>query len=82
MQTRSQTKYDNNTLYKVEIDFDEASAAWKSNKMSIGNGSYKYVCAKRGIRGNLCIKKCLQGEEYCCVHLKMFKDGKFNLIHK
>ena len=50
MQTRSQTKNltNNNstkkTTYKsssedeVYIDFDEASAAWKANKKSIGNG--------------------------------------------
>jgi hypothetical protein len=76
METRSQTKYNNNTLYEVEIEFDEASEAWKQNKMSIGNGSYRYLCKKRGIRNNICIKKCVQGEEYCCVHLKMSKEGK------
>ena len=76
MNTRSQTKYDASSLYEVNIDFDEASEAWKQNKLSIGNGSYRYLCKKRGIRNNICIKKCLQGEEYCCVHLKMFKEGK------
>jgi hypothetical protein len=76
METRSQTKYDNSSLYEVSINFDEASEAWKQNKLSIGNGSYRYLCKKRGIRNNICIKKCLQGEEYCCVHLKMFKEGK------
>jgi hypothetical protein len=29
-------------LYDVDIDFDEASEAWRSNKISIGNGQYKY----------------------------------------
>jgi hypothetical protein len=76
MNTRSQTKYNNGSLYEVSIDFDGASEAWKQNKISIGNGSYRYLCKKRGIRNNICIKKCLQGEEYCCVHLKMFKEGK------
>lgn len=77
MKTRSQTKYENIALYEVNIDFDEASEAWKANKKSIGNGSYKYVCAKRGKNNNCCISKCLPGEDYCRVHLKMFKDGKF-----
>ena len=72
MNTRSQTKYDVSSLYEVNIDFDEASKAWKQNKLSIGNGSYRYLCKKRGIRNNICIKKCLQGEEYCFAHLKMF----------
>ena len=76
MNTRSQTKYEASSLYEVNIDFDEASEAWKQNKLSIGNGSYRYLCKKRGIKNNMCIKKCLQGEEYCCVHFKMFKEGK------
>ena len=45
MKTRSQTKHQ---IYEVDIDFDSASKAWLSNKISIGNGSYKYkytVCA-------------------------------------
>ena len=29
--------------YDVNIDFDEASEAWRSNKKSIGNGMFKYV---------------------------------------
>ena len=29
--------------YAVNIDFDEASNAWKANKRSIGNGSYRYI---------------------------------------
>ena len=77
MKTRSQTRYENSALYAVNIDFDGASEAWKANKRSIGNGSYRYVCAKRGKCNNMCIAKCLPGEEYCRVHLKMFKDGKF-----
>jgi hypothetical protein len=28
--------------YKVEIDFDEASKAWRVNKTPIGNGEFKY----------------------------------------
>ena len=75
MQTRSQTI---KTEYEVNIDFDGASKAWRSNKLSIGNGSYRYVCAKRGIKkNNLCISKCLPGEIYCKTHLKMFNAGKF-----
>ncbi len=28
--------------YKVNIDFDEASLAWRANKIYLGNGEYKY----------------------------------------
>ena len=76
MKTRSQTKYDNIIPYEVIINFDEASEAWKENKLSIGNGSYRYLCKKRGIKNNICIKKCVKGEEYCRVHFKMYKEGK------
>jgi hypothetical protein len=72
MKTRSQTKCEKLEIYEVNIDFDEASEAWKANKKSIGNGSYKYVCAKRGKNNNMCIKKCLPGEIYCKTHYKMF----------
>lgn len=48
MKTRSQTKYEKSAIYEVNIDFDGASEAWKANKISIGNVSYKYLCAKRG----------------------------------
>jgi hypothetical protein len=77
MKTRSQSKYENSALYEVNIDFDMASEAWKANKKSIGNGSYKYICAKRGKNNNTCLNKCLHGENYCKTHLKMFLDGKF-----
>jgi len=72
MKTRSQTKYETLTQYEVNIDFDGASKAWKANKMSIGNGSYTYVCAKLDKNNNYCIAKCLPGENYCRRHLKFF----------
>lgn len=50
MKTRSQTKYENSEIYQVNIDFDAASQAWKSNKKSIGNGSYRYIYAVKSIK--------------------------------
>jgi hypothetical protein len=29
-------------LYEVDIDFDLASAAWRANKRSMGDGSFEY----------------------------------------
>ena len=66
--------FENKSLYKVDIDFDDASKAWRKNKVSIGNGNFKYLCIKRGKNNNKCIKKCLPGEEYCCTH--------FNILQK
>jgi hypothetical protein len=76
MKTRSQTKYENSSLYIVNIDFDQASEAWKSNKRSTGNGSYKYVCSKKNKNNSCCLTKCLPGEIYCKTHLKMFNEGR------
>lgn len=75
MKTRSQTNYENLALYEVKIDFDEASESWKVNKRSIGNGSYRYLCAKKS-KNNNCSTKCLPGEIYCKTHLKMFNEGR------
>ena len=49
----------------------------KANKRSIGNGSYKYVCCKKGKNNKTCNAKCLPGEDYCKVHLKMFQEDRF-----
>ena len=71
VKTRSQTKYQNNEIYEVDIDFDEASSAWKANKKSIGNGSYRYLCCKINKNNKNCIAMCLPGVNYCKNHIKM-----------
>jgi hypothetical protein len=75
VKTRSQTKLDEEKedkgIYKVNIDFDEASEAWKQNKLSQGNGTYRYRCLKPGKNGAKCIKKCLPNEDFCLVHYRM-----------
>ena len=45
MKTRSQTMYEKSALYTVDIDFDNASKAWRQNKKQDGQGQFKYVCA-------------------------------------
>ena len=66
-------------LYEINIDFDEASEAWRANKRSIGNGHYRYLCSKKNKNNNCCLIKCLPGENYCKTHLKMFNEGKLTL---
>ena len=82
MQTRSQTRelseiveptqQTNFTrpLFKVEIDFDDASKAWLANKKSIGNGCYKYTCIKITKTGKKCKNDSLRGCEKCRFHNK------------
>jgi hypothetical protein len=49
MQTRSQTKVIEAEL-PLDIDFDEASKAWRENKIKLKNGCYKYKKAKNVFR--------------------------------
>ena len=61
--------------YEVNIDFDEASNAWKYNKKSIGNGSYKYICTQLTKIGTnkeqKCGKNCYNESEFCKQHYKL-----------
>jgi len=70
MQTRSQTAYENNAPYSVDIDFDEASKEWKSNKKYIGNSCYKYICSKITTSGNQCKRESLPNCNFCKCHNK------------
>jgi hypothetical protein len=36
-------------VYKVNIDFDHASKMWRKNKISLGNGMFKYKNASPGL---------------------------------
>jgi hypothetical protein len=65
MNTRSQTTYEKKALYEVNIDFDEASEAWRANKKYIGNGSYKYITPKlntlvKNTTNNNTSRRCFQ----------------------
>jgi hypothetical protein len=52
------------------IDFDEASRLWKANKISLGNGTYKYKnnCQHITKNGAPCKKKCKEGDDVCHIH--------------
>jgi hypothetical protein len=58
----------------VEIDFDEASRAWKLNKKSTGNGCYKYICVKVKKNGHQCKNDSLKNCEHCKFH-STFRKG-------
>lgn len=54
-------------LYEVNIDFDEASRVWRSNKKPVSNGCYKYICSvvKKDVK---CGRMCYKNLEYCWQH--------------
>ena len=55
-------------LFEVNIDFDEASRAWRANKRSMGNGTYKYTCEKMISSGRKCSKDAWKNSGVCCTH--------------
>jgi hypothetical protein len=57
-------------IYEVVIDFDGASAAWRANKKSAGNGCYKYVCESITKTGKNCTKVHIVGSTFCNIHFK------------
>lgn len=59
MKTRSQTAH---PVYDVNIDFDEASKAWRENKKSGKNGTFVYTCEK-------CKRVPTKGHPLCYLHL-------------
>ena len=51
--------------YDVNINFDEASTAWKANKKSIGGGCYKYICE---YKNKNCKRIPIPGCKFCSTH--------------
>ena len=72
MQTRSQTQKHLKEL-EFNFDFDDASTAWKSNKKSIGNGCYAYVCEHVFAGGKKCDKVCFKDSLFCKRHVPKTK---------
>jgi hypothetical protein len=62
--------YTRNQLKPI-INFDEASMAWKSNKIYLGNGTYKYkpnICIGNTKNGIPCKTKCSNKNNLYCWH--------------
>ena len=57
------------SLYNNIIDFEGASRAWRENKISIGNGSFKYRCVAKTKSGSLCKKTPKKHCKFCHIHL-------------
>lgn len=52
------------------IDFDEASKIWRSNKVAICGGSYKYICGATRKDGGKCHNKPCKNNIRCHIHFK------------
>jgi hypothetical protein len=70
-QVKENILYEKNALYEVNIDFDDASEAWKANKKSTGNGCYKYVCDHISLKtGKKCMRELKDSCDNCHYHRK------------
>jgi len=54
-------------IYDTRFDFVESSKEWLANKISIGQGQYKYVCGTITKTGNKCKNKPIVDEK-CYLH--------------
>jgi hypothetical protein len=71
MDTRSQSR---SALYSVDIDFDEASHAWRSNKVLVGEGHFAYKC-------DSCDRRSVKDSIYCGVHRREAAKKRNAAIH-
>lgn len=56
-------------MYKVEIDFDEASREWRKNKIELEYGQFRYCCSQVTKKGEKCKNKIIKNGT-CRIHLK------------
>ena len=77
MQTRSQSKRNSDIvirdhivldIFEVNIDFNDASLAWRANKRSMGGGCYTYKCPHVGNKNRKCRNVPIPSQEYCNKH--------------
>jgi len=54
--------------YNVDINFDETSIAWRSNKVAKKDGTFAYICEGKTKLGKKCVRKPLTGCNYCKLH--------------
>lgn len=50
------------------INFDESQKMWRENKISIGNGCFKYICGATCKNGKKCRNKPPQSKKRCHLH--------------
>ena len=53
-------------MFSISIDFDEASKAWRQNKIHKGNGYFVYRCCYVHQNGSICKKPSLSQIVHSC----------------
>lgn len=78
MLTRSQSKHAVQ-LFALNFDFDEASSAWRENKIKQPNGCYKYRCMGQNRDTSCCKRPCMKETDYCKTHYKDDDESSFKM---
>ena len=55
-------------IMEVVINFDESQKLWRENKISIGNGCFKYICGATCKNGKKCRNKPTKSQKKCYLH--------------
>jgi hypothetical protein len=55
---------------EVNINFEEASYYWNTNKKKLKNGNYQYICCSITKNNKPCSKKPMKYSNYCYSHNK------------
>jgi len=63
--------------FEDTYDFDEASSAWRANKRSNGNGTFRYICAGSTRTGRHCQRTAQVHSEFCQIHTVIESDAPY-----
>lgn len=69
-------------MFKVEINFDEASKAWRQNKVHVSNGMFKYCCGVSKLNGGTCKTLCKGEWSNCEFHSANIYEVEHILNHR
>jgi hypothetical protein len=57
-------------MYNIDINFEEASKIWRSNKINLGNGEFKYCCQQLTKKNEKCKNKIYK-DNFCNLHFRI-----------
>jgi hypothetical protein len=62
-------------MYNIDIDFEEASKIWRSNKINLGNGCFQYCCQQLTKKNKKCKNKIYK-DNFCHLHYRIINSKK------
>jgi hypothetical protein len=75
--TVTSNEINQSNYFEDTYNFDEASSAWRANKRSNGNGSFRYICAGTTRTGRPCRRTTQLNLEFCMTHSTVESDAPY-----